>query len=255
MHSRPGSYRHGEPVPSIHLVPAIYNSPMEPVSKLLALETSSATGTVALAIGDEVRERTIATAREQSEQILPAVAALLDEAGLDLRSLDAIAFGRGPGSFTGLRIAAAVAQGLALASGRPIVPVSSFAGLAQRAWRERGIERCLICVDARMGEVYVAQYRIVDALAECTDAERLAVPAAAMLPADRGWSAVGDGFAAYPEVFAGLAERADSVVTELVPGARDLVARARADLARGLDARIGAAQPSYLRGADAWKRQ
>lgn len=224
----------------------------ESATKLLALETSSAIGSIALAVGGELHEREISTAREQTQKMLPLVHDLLDSAGLALLDLDAIVFGRGPGSFTGLRIAAATAQGLGLASGRPLVAVSSLAGLAQRAWREHAIERSLICVDARMGEVYWAEYRVANGLAQCVGAERLGSPAELRAPAGP-WTAIGDGFVAHSEALEGLRGRAAGVLGRLVPAARDLLPQAHAELANGQGLSAAAAQPVYLRGADAWK--
>jgi tRNA threonylcarbamoyladenosine biosynthesis protein TsaB len=132
---------------------------MSGVDKLLLIETSSAVGTVALAVGDRVAETRIETPREQTERILASIDELLEEAALDLRDLDALVFGRGPGSFTGLRVAAAVVQGLGLATGKPIVSVSSLAALAARALAAHAAaERVLCCVDARMGEVYFGTF-------------------------------------------------------------------------------------------------
>ena len=132
--------------------------------KLLAIETSSAQGSVALFDGETTTERAIATAREQTALVLPHANALLADAGLALRDLDAIVFGRGPGSFTGLRIATAIAQGLAMAGGLPVIGVSSLEALARRAHREfaaaLGVDEMLVCVDARMQEVYFAHYRV-----------------------------------------------------------------------------------------------
>ena len=103
---------------------------------LLALETSSSVGSVALETPAGVVVREIATPREQTEQILARTDELLRLAGIALADLDGIAFGRGPGSFTGLRVSVAVAQGLAAVDGIPLLPVSSLLCLAQRAWRE-----------------------------------------------------------------------------------------------------------------------
>lgn len=223
--------------------------------KLLAIETSSAAGCVALESGGDVRERVIPTVRDQTRLMLPLVDALLDEAGLSLDALDAIVFGRGPGSFTGLRVAAAIAQGLGLASGRPLLAVSSLAALAQRAWREHAIDHSLTCVDARMGEVYWAEYRIDNGLAICVGDERLGAPETVVAPVSRGWSAVGDGFLAHAEALATSTDQAAQVLTALTPAARDLLPRARADLADGRGLNPQAAQPVYLRGADAWKQR
>ncbi len=224
---------------------------------LLALETSSPVGSIALLHGDDVLERFIATPREQTDLVLPFVDDVLDAAGITLRDLDAIAFGRGPGSFTGLRIAAAVTQGLALASGVPVVAVSSLEALAQRAWRELGIDDALVCVDARMREVYVARYVVERGRALLRGEERLCPPEALVAPGGvdgDGWAGVGSGFAAYADVLAPLASRALRVVPDLVPSARDLLVAAAADVAAGRVLAPEEALPVYLRDESAWRR-
>lgn len=223
--------------------------------KLLAIETSSAVGSLALLDGDSVAQREIATPRAQSESVLPGVGELLDEAGLALGSLDAIAFGRGPGSFSGIRLGAAVAQGLALSKDLPVIPVSSLAAAAQRAWREHGAERSLVCVDARMGEVYWALFNIEGGLAEHDGPERLGAPAKLVCPPDEPWSAVGDGFAEYSAELQAPLVRAAAVFADCRPTARDLLPRARRDFAAGQFCAATAALPLYLRGEDAWRRQ
>lgn len=231
--------------------------------KLLALETSAAVATVALVIDADTVERSIATPREQTEKMLPLVDELLAAAGLRVADLDAIVFGRGPGSFTGLRVAAALAQGLALASGRPIVAVSSLAAAAQRAYRELGAERSLVCVDARMGEVYSAAFAIEkgpteERLAQPVGAERLCAPEGVTLPQDSRWSgawcAVGNGWEAYPDALRPLLDGADAVAAALLPSARDLIPQAVVDLAAGRTLSPAAALPVYLRNESAWRR-
>lgn len=150
--------------------------------KLLAFETSSPKGSVALHVDGAVRQETIATPREQTAQLLPLTAKLLDGAGLALRDLDAIAFGRGPGSFTGLRIAAAAAQGLGLATGVPLLPVSSLAATAQGLWRTHRSLNTLVCFDARMGEVYWAAFEVREGLARVVGTERISRPGAVTVP-------------------------------------------------------------------------
>jgi tRNA threonylcarbamoyladenosine biosynthesis protein TsaB len=125
---------------------------------LLAFETSCGWARWPSEGGVLVRE--LGSPREQTERLLATTDELLAAAGIDLKTLDGIAFGRGPGSFTGLRVSAAVAQGLGAASGVPLLPVSSLLCLAERAWHEAPFERALVCVDAHMGEVYWA-------IAEC----------------------------------------------------------------------------------------
>lgn len=220
------------------------------------METSSERATIVLAANGALLERRIESARGQAEQLLPLIDELLREAGITLRALDGIAFGRGPGSFTGARIAAAIAQGLALATGVPLLPVSSLAALAAGAWRETG-ERApvLVCVDAHMGEVYWALYRLEGGLPAAPEGEHLGRPEAVPAPVDPRWLAAGSGFAAHAAALGPLAGRAVHALPELLPAARDLLPLAAADLAAGRATPPAAALPTYLRGEDAWRRQ
>jgi tRNA threonylcarbamoyladenosine biosynthesis protein TsaB len=222
---------------------------------LLAIETSGRTGSIALSTRDTVAGRQIPSAREQTEQVLPIIDTLLGEANLRLHELDAIAFGRGPGSFTGLRLAAAISQGLALASGVALLPLSSLAAAAQRAYREAGAERVLVCVDARMGEVYWAGFEIRHGLAEPVIEEQLCRPESLRAPAQSGWLAVGSGFAAHPKALARVLTRTLAVAADLEPAAGDLLPLARRALAQGATVPPEAALPVYLRGKEAWRRQ
>lgn len=222
--------------------------------KLLAIETSSAQGSIALGVDDRLQERTIPTPREQTELVLPLIGELLTSAGLELAELDAIVFGRGPGSFTGLRVAATVAQGLSLASGRPIVAVSSLAALAQRVHASHAVPSVLACIDARMREVYWGLYRFSAGLAILDGVEEIGAADRVPVPAGPAWAAAGSGFAEHAQALAEHRRRAEAVLPDLMPRASDL-------LALGRDAAIGgrfvtpeAAVPVYLRNADAWRR-
>ncbi len=219
---------------------------------LLALETSSATGSVALVSAAGLDERTIPTPREQTARLLPLIRELCEAAGIGLAELDAIAFGRGPGSFTGLRVAAAVAQGLALAHGAPVVGVSSLAAIAQRAFREHGLGRTLVAVDARMGEVYFAELAIEAGLARPRAEERIGRPGDVPVLEGADWAAVGDAFGRYAQELAAVTGAASRALPDLTPSARDLVPLAEADLAAGRTLAPEAALPVYLREADAW---
>jgi tRNA threonylcarbamoyladenosine biosynthesis protein TsaB len=222
--------------------------------RLLALETSSEIGSVALASGAQVIERTIPTPREQTQLVLPHIDALLADAGVRLRDLDGITFGRGPGSFTGLRVAAAVAQGLAVAADLALLPVSSLAALAQCGWRCAGLERTLVGVDAHMGEMYWAAFNVRDGVAELADAERLSAPRDVRPFHGEPWAAIGNAFARYRDVLAGVLAGALVCEPELVPAARDLLPFARRDLAAGRAVTAAEALPVYLRDESAWRR-
>ena len=227
--------------------------------RLLAIDTSSRIGSIALLDGDDVAERFIATPREQADLVLPLIDDVLASRDVRLEDLDAFVLGRGPGSFTGIRIAASVLQGLAFAAERPVVSVSSLEALAQRAWRELGIEDALVCVDARMQEVYLARYVVRAGRATLVGEERLVPPRDVAAPRDPapaagGWCAVGDGWSTYREALAPVLAGASVVVPDLVPSARDLLVAGAAELAAGRTLAPEAALPVYLRDENAWRK-
>lgn len=221
---------------------------------LLAFETSSRIGSVALETAAGVLVRELPTPREQTEGLLATTDELLAAAGIELASLDGIAFGRGPGSFTGLRVSVAVAQGLAAVSGVPLLPVSSLLCLAERAWAENGCERALVCVDAHMGEVYYALAERRAGVGAIVGDERIGAPNGIVAPAGSAWCAVGSGFAAHAAALAAIAGAATRVLPELVPSAAGLLPRAKRDLAAGRSTPPAAALPVYLRDDTAWRR-
>ena len=223
---------------------------------LLGIETSGTIGSVALRTAAGVLVREIATPREQTERVLGLVDELLATAGTTLEALDGIAFGRGPGSFTGLRVCTAVAQGLSAGTGVPLLPVSSLLCLAERAWREWGCERCLVCVDAHMGEVYWAESARRDGVVRIVGPERLVAPADVAPLADAGWAAVGSAFATPGPGLALAAPLAAAaqVLATLQPSAQDLFPQAERDLAAGRGIDAVAALPVYLREHTAWRR-
>jgi tRNA threonylcarbamoyladenosine biosynthesis protein TsaB len=222
--------------------------------KLLGIETSSNVGSVALRIGDDVRACEMASPREQTAQLLRLVDETLAAAGIGLPDLDGISFGRGPGSFTGLRVAAAVAQGLALASGVPLLPVSSLQCLAQTAFRTARAARVLVCVDARMGEVYWAEFAPAAGVLRAVGTERLGFPVDLVVPREQPWAAVGDGFASYGDALSAALAGAALRLPDLKAGAEDLFPQAELDLAAGRSVTPADALPVYLREHTAWRR-
>lgn len=218
--------------------------------RLLALDTATECCSAALLIGDRLLAREAELAREHAERILPMVHELLAEAGVGLRALDAIAFGRGPGSFTGVRLAASLTQGLAFGAGLGVVPVSDLRALAQRAFdADAALRRALVCNDARMQEVYWACFeRGCDGLAAAQGPEGVAPPARVQLP--YGWSdasGLGRGFTAYPVLksLAGVSVR--SSWERLLPRAAEVARLAAPELAAGRLLGPEAAVPVYLR--------
>ncbi|MDQ6620294.1 MAG: tRNA (adenosine(37)-N6)-threonylcarbamoyltransferase complex dimerization subunit type 1 TsaB [Pseudomonadota bacterium] len=173
--------------------------------RVLAFDTSSPWCSVALSHEGGWFEHEEEVGQAHSERLLPIVRQLLARARCAISQLDGIAFGAGPGSFTGVRIACSVAQGLALGLERPAVPVCTLEAMAQHAWREHHIERPYVCTDARMGEVYVAAYeRTQDGWREWLTPAVMKPIAVPPMPHVRDWTGCGNGFEAYPQLASAL---------------------------------------------------
>ncbi len=213
--------------------------------KLLAIETSTEACSVAIAYEGAVLERYEHAPRRHAELLLPWVQSLLAEAGASLAELDAIAFSRGPGSFTSLRIGIGVVQGLAWASARPVVPVSSLAATAQAA--ESGVTTALVALDARMGEVFSAAFRRDDnGIMRPLGEEAVCAPGQVRVPDAGPVHALGIGFERYAELRE-LASGMTGAMPRTWPRAASVLALAQNWLQghRGLPAE--SAQPVYLR--------
>ena len=220
-----------------------------PAMKLLALDTSTEACSAALYVDGRVSVRFQMAPREHSKLILEMLDSLLAEAQLQPAALDALAYGRGPGSFTGVRIAAATVQGIALGLDLPVVPVSSLAALAQGMHREHGSERVLTAIDARMSEVYWASYCLgADGLMELNGDERVLAPQEVPIPAGEGWHGTGSGWESYGDLLAQrFHEHLVSVYPERYPSAEDIAVLGAAGLRRGRGLRAERALPVYLR--------
>jgi tRNA threonylcarbamoyladenosine biosynthesis protein TsaB len=212
--------------------------------KILAIETSCERGSVALLLEDALFEGELEGHARHSEGLLPTIGQLLASAGLGLDQLDVLAFGAGPGAFTGLRLACGVAQGLALGTGLPVVAVNSLQALALEA--PPGL--VLTVADARMGEVYSAAFRNDGQEPIEVQPPRCGPPEDLRLPAAGAWSGVGSGFAAYPQripqsVMANLA----AVDGRSIPTARAVARLAARRAARGETLTAAQAAPLYVR--------
>jgi tRNA threonylcarbamoyladenosine biosynthesis protein TsaB len=216
--------------------------------KLLALETATEACSVALHVDGQVLERFEIAPRRHAELMLPWAEALLAEAGIARAQLDAIALGRGPGAFTGVRLAIAIAQGIALALDRPLLPVSTLRTLAMQAPEDA--TQVLACIDARMGEVYAARcLRDADGLMQVQGSEVVIAPETLQLPDDGSrWAGVGTGFAAAEGLLADrLQPRLSSLDAQALPRASDVLKIAVPAFARGEGIAPELVQPAYLR--------
>jgi tRNA threonylcarbamoyladenosine biosynthesis protein TsaB len=216
--------------------------------KLLAVDAATDSCSVALQIDDVVYEREALDVRSQSARLLPMIDAVLAEAGLRLRELDALVVGRGPGSFTGVRLAVGVAQGLACGASLPVIPVSDLAMLAQGAAASPDCGRIVACLDARMDEVYWASFRRGgDGLVTVVDAERLSAPDDVVPTIEGPFAGVGPGWARYGNLRTRLAESLVVCEPGRLPHAREALALAAPLWRAGRTLAPESVVPLYLR--------
>ena len=214
--------------------------------RILAIDAATEACSAALLLDAEVAERYEVIGRGHADRLLPMADELLRDAGLSARDLDAIAFGRGPGGFTGLRIAAGIAQGLAAGSGRPILPVSNLAAVAALAARLSKQAQVLVCMDARMGQVYWAAFDCRGAAPLALTDEMLSDPAQVLPPSGERWFGAGHGFA-LAAIAGPLAPRLAGQDSSLLPRAADIARIAAIDFAAGKGTAAARGLPVYLR--------
>jgi tRNA threonylcarbamoyladenosine biosynthesis protein TsaB len=212
--------------------------------RILALETSTESCSAALLTRTGLCHRALPAGSGHSERVLPLIRELLAEAGLTLSDLDAIAYGAGPGAFTGLRLACAVTQGLAFGAGLPVIGVGTLEALA---WAT-GKSRVYAALDARMNEVYFAAYEIEGLELREVLCPGVAAAEEAGVPEGEGWFGCGSGFSSYREA---LVQRLGPALMDFdasrVPDAVAVVRLAAARLARGPGLDPFEAQPAYVR--------
>ncbi len=218
---------------------------------ILALDTSTDFCSAALWRDGVVAERAVAAGQSHSTLLMAMVDEVLAEAGLTLKSMDGIAYGEGPGSFTGLRIACAVAQGLAFSADLPVAAIGTLRAMAAGC----GSPRVLCCIDARMKEVYHAAYVLdADGTWHEMSAPQVCAPAAIPLAEGIGWTGCGSGFSAYGDV---LQQRLGNALSEMRPGifphARDIAMLAAPVFAAGQGVPAEQAAPVYIRDKVALK--
>jgi tRNA threonylcarbamoyladenosine biosynthesis protein TsaB len=212
--------------------------------KLLTFDTSTEFLSLALWHDGALSTRELRAGQKHSELILPLVRELLDEAGWKLADLDGIAFGAGPGSFTGLRIGCGVAQGLAFGAGLPVIGIGTLEALAEQA----GAERVIPCLDARMGEVYHAAYEKTAQGWQALLPPGLYAPEAVPAVAGGDWCAIGSGWDNFASVLDGIyGDRIGGRVAQAFPLARHMAALAAPRFARGEGRAAHEAAPLYVR--------
>ncbi|NOQ87788.1 MAG: tRNA (adenosine(37)-N6)-threonylcarbamoyltransferase complex dimerization subunit type 1 TsaB [Gammaproteobacteria bacterium] len=230
--------------------------------KILAIDTSTEACSAALYIDDEashvnnsknITSRYQLAPREHSRLILKMIDDLLTEAALSVSVLDAIAFGRGPGSFMGLRIAAGVVQGIAFAHDIPVIPVSTLKATAQRVYQETGSHHVLAAIDARMDEVYWAAYSLKDQQWLLHGEESVISPDKVSLPkmADQSevtWVGAGTGWASYKDrLLQALNCQLSTISPECFPNAEVIVKLAVDEFRSGNTVSAAEAVPVYIR--------
>ena len=227
--------------------------------KFLALDTSTEACSVALALDGQILALDEVCPQQHSKRILPMIQQLLSDAGVSLYQLDGIIFGRGPGSFTGVRIGVSVAQGLAFGADLPVFGVSTLAAMAQAAAVQQNATEVIAAIDARMAEVYIAAYTLDEAgLMQAITPEIAAKPAAlpevlTSLSFTSQLLGVGTGWQTYPQALQQLAPAliADSI---LYPSAQFMLPFASRAWQQQLFVSAEQAEPVYVRDEVTWQK-
>jgi tRNA threonylcarbamoyladenosine biosynthesis protein TsaB len=226
-------------------------------AKILAIDTSTENCSVALLVNDQVISRSEVAPRDHTKKVLPMVDEVLKEAGLTLQDLDALAFGRGPGSFTGVRIGIGIAQGLAFGADLPMIGVSTLAAMAQASYRLHGVTDVAVAIDARMSEVYWARYTRQENGEWVGVDEECVIPPANLVEEaqadDKTWTTAGTGWDAYQNELTGLPFSVTASEV-LYPDSQDIVILAKQELEKGNTVPVEESSPVYLRDNVTWKK-
>lgn len=226
------------------------------IMTILALDTCTEMCSVAVLKNDTLFEQSRLTQRGHSDLVLGMLEDVLSEAGSALSAVDYLAFGRGPGSFTGVRVGVGVAQGIAFARQIPVIPVSTLAAVAQRAIDEHGAKQIAVALDARMGEVYAAHFREEAGLAVLCDQEQVCAPEAfTPLGESSQWFAAGTGWSEHQTILENnFAGRLVGNNASLLPTAAAMAKLAKHEQAQGRTIPAEQAVPVYLRDNVAKKK-
>lgn len=229
---------------------------------LLALDTSTEACSVALLYKGEKTSLDEFAQRTHTQRILPMVDTLLAQSGIGLKQVDGLVFGRGPGSFTGVRVGAGIAQGLALGADLPVIPISNLTAMAQAAYEKQGVEKVLSAIDARMNEVYFSQLsaqKVQLDVGEFLDwqllcPEQVLSPESVVAQLGQltdGWKTVGTGWSAYPQLTAIAVGRETDIV---LPSAQYMLSLAQLKWLQKQTISALEIEPTYLRNEVTWKK-
>ncbi|GAC20402.1 tRNA (adenosine(37)-N6)-threonylcarbamoyltransferase complex dimerization subunit type 1 TsaB [Paraglaciecola arctica] len=221
---------------------------------ILVIDTATEACSVALEVNEQVFHRFEVCPQQHSQRILPMIDEVLKEAKVTLQDLDYLAFGRGPGSFTGVRIATGVLQGLALGTGHKVVGISTLAAMAQQAYEQNRSEQVTAAIDARMSEVYFGQYKLEQNVMTLIGVEQVVPPeeGAELLTNCPKMTGVGTGWQAYPDLNA--AAKIEVLADILYPNALYMLPLAKSLIANGQAVDVEEIQPVYLRDKVTWKK-
>ncbi|MBU2883828.1 tRNA (adenosine(37)-N6)-threonylcarbamoyltransferase complex dimerization subunit type 1 TsaB [Psychrosphaera sp. B3R10] len=228
--------------------------------KILAIDAATEACSVALYLDGEVTSKFELAPQQHSQMLLPMVDQILADAGIALNQLDAIAYGQGPGSFTGVRIGVAITQGLAFAADLPVIGISSMAAMAQQVMAQHKatgdnfeqVAHVLVAIDARMSEVYFGLYQNVEGLAQLVNTEGVCAPQDLALDALPDLFSAGTGWQTYQQI---LTEKYLVNSTEVhLPSAEFMLPLAVAQYKAGHIVSAERAQPNYVRDEVSWKK-
>jgi len=222
---------------------------------ILALDTTTECCSAALLVNGQQFVLTEMTQRGHSALILGMLDRLFKQANITIEQMDAVAFGRGPGSFTGVRIGVGVAQGIAFARELPVIPVSSLAAVAQQAYQQCGFERLAVATDARMGEVYAGSFVIQNGIATAVDAEQVCLPENFYAADADLWWGVGTGWSVYRDsLTSNFKDKLQAIEAQIMPEAGAILTLAEQAAAQGQLVAADQALPVYLRNNVAKKK-
>lgn len=221
---------------------------------ILAIDTATEACSVALQHNGKLTSLDELSPRTHTQRILPMIDELLAQANISIKQVDALVFGRGPGSFTGVRVGVGIAQGLAMGANLPVVPISNLLAMAQAAYEQTGATNVVALIDARMNEVYFAQYERVEQTWQEIVTEQVCSPESAInqIQFKANTVVVGTGWVAYSQFAEAKLPLSISDIT--LPSAKSMLKLAELELEQGKALSALQIEPVYLRNEVTWEK-